>query len=175
MLSRLFFFGIASVQPLHAMLVLERVKLIIDDIKASREWIKTVRPVWAFMSREEAAAAMDGECDPAQLPEMVVDLLDEIMAEDPTIIHVSVIFDPAWSPDTIARLEEQMAAEVVDKGVQWENFVKPFMPYWKQYMGPWLCHIVEVSDRLALDCPEEAPGVSTRARKEVVHRAKLLL
>jgi hypothetical protein len=156
------FILIAMLQPLRAMLVLERIKLLIDDIKASREWIQTVRPVWAFMSRAEAAKAMEGECDPAQLPEGVIDLLDEIMAEDPTIIHVSVIFDPAWAPETIARLEEQMAKETEEKGVQWENFVKPFMPYWKQYMGPWLCHIVEVSDRLALDCPEEAPGVATR-------------
>lgn len=149
-------------QPAEPMLVHERVKLIIDDIKASREWIQTVRPVWAFMSQAEAAKAMEGECDLAQLPEAVIDLLDEIMAEDPTIIHVAVIFDPKWSAETIARLEEQMAKEVEEKGVQWQNFVKPFLPYWKQYMGPWLCHIVEVSDRLSLDCPEEAPGTPTR-------------
>lgn len=149
-------------RPVHSMLKVERVALICQDIKTLREWIVAVRPVWAFMSEEEAAAAMEGEASTAELPDVVLDLIDEIMAEDPTIIHVAIIFDPNWSKETIARLEEQMAKETVEKGVQWENFVKPFMPYWKQYLGPWLCHIVEVSDRLALDCPEEAPGVSTR-------------
>lgn len=31
-----------------------------------------------------------------------------------------------------------------EKGVEWNSFVKPFMPYWKTYIGPWLCHINEV-------------------------------
>eukprot|EP00316_Scyphosphaera_apsteinii_P025418 CAMPEP_0119312694 /NCGR_PEP_ID=MMETSP1333-20130426/26956_1 /TAXON_ID=418940 /ORGANISM="Scyphosphaera apsteinii, Strain RCC1455" /LENGTH=132 /DNA_ID=CAMNT_0007317349 /DNA_START=205 /DNA_END=602 /DNA_ORIENTATION=- len=105
---------------------------------------------------------MKGEADPATIPEAVQDLLDEIMTEDPTIIHVAVIYDPAWSIETINTLELQMETEVVEKGVQWENFVRPFMPYWKGYMGPWLCHIEEVQKRLSLDCPEIAPGKPTR-------------
>jgi len=78
------------------------------------------------------------------------------------ISDVQVIYDPAWSLDTIAKIEAQMAQEVVEKGVQWENFVRPFMPYWKSYMGPWLCHIQEVAVRLSLECPDLAPGVATR-------------
>jgi len=148
----------------HCKLAMERVKIILDDIKASREWITTIRPVYAWMNRAEASKAMAGEADPATLPEPVIDLLDEAMAEDPTIIHFAVIYDPAWSLDTIAKIEAQMAQEVVQKGVQWENFVQPFMPYWKSYMGPWLCHIQTVSARLMLDCPKSATtkGAPTR-------------
>jgi len=43
------------------------------------------------MTRPEAQAAMAGEADPTTLPEPVLDLLDEAMAEDPTIIHFAVI------------------------------------------------------------------------------------
>merc|ERR1712060_726745 len=107
----------------------ERVKIILDDIKASREWITTIRPVYAWMTRAEAQRAMQDEVDPAKLPEVILDLLDEAKAEDPTIVHFAVIYDKAWSMDTIAKIEAQMAQEVTQKGVQWEAFVRPFMPY----------------------------------------------
>merc|ERR1712060_163368 len=96
------------------------------------------------------------EVDPAKLPEVILDLLDEAKAEDPTIVHFAVIYDKAWSMDTIAKIEAQMAQEGTQKGVQWEAFVRPFMPYWKSYMGPWLCHIQTVSTRLMLDRPRSA-------------------
>jgi len=146
----------------QSLLVTERVKMIIDDIKSKREWIQTVRPVYAFMSRTQAEKAMHGEADPASLPEEVMDLSEEIMAEDPTVIHVAVVYDPAWSLDTIAQLEAAMLKEKQQKGIQWENFVKPFMPYWQGYMGPWLCHIHEVAKRLNLKCAGPAPGTPTR-------------
>lgn len=157
---------LALLAPARGMLVLEKVKVLMDDIKASREWISKIHPVWSFMTAEEAKAAMAGEVDPAQLPEPVADLLAEISAVDPTIIHVSVFYDPAWSLDTIATLEAQMVHEAETKGVAWEHFVKPFMPYWSPYMGPWLCHIQTVSKRLSLDCPppDKAPGTATRRR-----------
>jgi hypothetical protein len=147
----------------QSLLITERVKMIIDDIKAKREWIQTVRPIYAFMNREQAKKAMEGEADPASLPEEVIDLTEEIMAEDPTVIHVSVVYDPAWSLETIAQLEAAMLKEKEQKGIQWEQFVKPFMPYWKSYMGPWLCHIHEVAARLNLKCNGPAPGTATRS------------
>ena len=146
----------------QSLLITERVKLIIDDIKAKREWIQTVRPVYAFMNREQAKKAMEGEADPASIPEEIMELSEEMMAEDPTIIHVSVIYDPAWSVETINQLEAAMMKEKETKGIQWEHFVKPFMPYWKGYMGPWLCHIKEVATRLNLQCAGAAPGTATR-------------
>lgn len=68
----------------------ERVATLVQDIKATREWIVSVRPVWAFMTKDEAKAAMAGEADPATLPEAVVDMSDEIMmeAETPQLLLV---------------------------------------------------------------------------------------
>jgi|TARA_B100000524_G_scaffold80418_1_gene36798 hypothetical protein len=36
----------------------ERVAKFVQDIKAAREWIVSVRPVWVFMTKEEALISL---------------------------------------------------------------------------------------------------------------------
>ena len=127
----------------------EKVHVLIDEIKENREWVAHVVPIWNFMSRKEAEIAMEGEVPPRDLPQSVREIVAEIMRTDPTVIHVSVKYDSSWSERTIAKLEQQASDESARTRIDLGRLLKPFLPFWESFASPWLCQYEELAKQVS--------------------------